>query len=202
MYTVKRSKWLQIGIVISIISIGAIGCATLFVLSAVQTQSKETTAAGSKLDSQDGDPCNNLKVYSDHRPIRFEVDGDPDDLYCGWKTTRTMLRMAICLLGFLVCIFGLFCVIQRRKWPFYFFVVVSLAFSLSFFAAMCLDANDVRISNDWCSNGISGSSVIAPSGSLNPKVYCRETLYIWTCGIDIICCVIWLLIMALSFRYA
>jgi len=202
MLTVKKSHWVNTGIVSAFIVLCVISCIAVFVLSAIQTQSRETTTAGSKLDAKDSDPCNNVKAFSDHRPVRFQVNGDPDDLYCGWKTTRTLLRMGISLLGFISSIFGFFCMIKKRKWSFYFFVILCLGFSLSFFASMCLDANDVRISNSWCENGIPDSDVTSPSGTLNPQVSCHEKLYIWTCGVDIICCFIWLGAMISGFRYA
>jgi len=190
--------------VIVLIGLGAISAGTMFVFSAAQATSKEKTSQGNFLTvsgNLDGNVCADYLLFANNRPIRVLVDGDDEYLSCSWKFRNDVVRFSISIFGLGMCALGVWALLKNKKWFMFLFILGAFVVSFTFFAAMCLDANDIRISNDWCADKLIGALVLGPDN--NPVNFvCSYLPFITTASFDGISSLLWGAILYFSFKHA
>eukprot|EP01092_Planopodium_desertum_P005823 TRINITY_DN24109_c1_g1_i3.p1 TRINITY_DN24109_c1_g1~~TRINITY_DN24109_c1_g1_i3.p1 ORF type:complete len:226 (-),score=32.78 TRINITY_DN24109_c1_g1_i3:71-748(-) len=87
--------------------------------------------------------------------------------------------------------------IKRKKIAAWIGVLLSVIAGLAFFGTMILDANDLRISNNWCNGGLEGLSFKADS----PKPTCQNGRFLGMVVLDMFCFLVWIIMTALLFIY-
>eukprot|EP01119_Soliformovum_irregulare_P007002 TRINITY_DN19409_c0_g1_i1.p1 TRINITY_DN19409_c0_g1~~TRINITY_DN19409_c0_g1_i1.p1 ORF type:complete len:230 (-),score=41.69 TRINITY_DN19409_c0_g1_i1:49-738(-) len=176
-------------------------CAVLalatLIISGIQAINVTKTDLGElkNADGSDDSPCSN-GVYAEHRPLRFMISGDTKNLECGWPPSNQALRFVTCIVSLIFCIVGILCVVKRKKVALYACIILSGLFAIAFFAAMCFDANSVRISYMWCTGGLEG---VQKSDDLSYE--CNYITYAGMTGLDVLGCLFWIVTLILTFRH-
>jgi len=163
---------------------------TVMVFSFIQFGNVTETAAGSSLVVPDSDvsPCS----ISPHRPLRFRFQKDPDFLECSWNSKNQALRLVWCFITIFFPVLCLWSLRTGKRWALWIFSFLSFVAGVLFFYSMVIDSNDVRISSDWCNDGLLGINLN------NNKIDCNYWPYATLCFLDAAAFLFWIASCALS----
>jgi len=170
-------------------------CGVVLGYTILQLENNQKTKLGSMIEPTNActQPGN---LWYQHRPFRFQFKGDPQYLYCGWRSTNNYLRFLVCGIGAVIWILPIIAIFKKVRPLLWIYFALAILVSIGFSASTVLDGNDLRISNSWCNDGLQG---IVFQGS--DQFSCAYTPYIILCLLDITAVVIWIGTTVIAFKY-
>lgn len=131
----------------------------------------------------------NAQGWAQHRPIALKFVGDPETLKCTWNAINSVIRMCCCMAGMMLAFVPMYGVMQNRRVVIVASIALSTVVSTGYFISMMMDANDVRVSTNWClgsdSKGNWLSDVVWKPKPTQPPL-CLNDQYDLTCICDAI----------------
>eukprot|EP01095_Lingulamoeba_sp_RSL-Kostka_P006911 TRINITY_DN2192_c0_g1_i1.p1 TRINITY_DN2192_c0_g1~~TRINITY_DN2192_c0_g1_i1.p1 ORF type:complete len:225 (-),score=61.07 TRINITY_DN2192_c0_g1_i1:253-927(-) len=131
--------------------------------------------------------------YEGHHPIRFYVDGDKEALVCPWPAVNSSARIIFPFFSGVFFILSIyFSFYKKKKWFVWLTGAVIILTVVILFALLILDANEIRLSSNWCKK--------------NPTIFtdgidCSYLFFISMTFVEAACIIIFTFIAALFFYF-
>jgi len=181
----------------ALIAAAVISAIAVFVFTCIQFQSTTTTKGGYALVSLTSGqkPCDSVL----DKPLRFKFEDDSSGQYitCPWSTKNQLARLGFCIIAVLSVVIPIFGVKKSKRWVVIIFAGWSLLIALAFGYSFVIDVNDVRISSNWCNDGLTGIIFQPP----NTPIKCAYWPFILTAILDLAAIIHWVALGLFTIRY-
>jgi len=167
----------------------------VFAFTCFQFKNTTSTTGGYALiTAGGGNPCD---VVLD-KPMRFKFVNDPSGQYltCSWNTKNQLARLGFSIIAVLAVIIPIIGFKKYKRWVVIIFGLLSFLIALAYAYSFVIDVNDVRISNAWCNDGLSGITNTSDSST-----ECSYWPFILMGILDLVAVVLWAVAGIITIRY-